>query len=98
MPLWRLRLLTTQPAPLAFGLAGLSFYPYSERAMIEKGVVQNWNDSGYGFIRPDAGGENVFVHATALRGASHLIVGERVEFEARTVERGRRADYARKVS
>jgi CspA family cold shock protein len=66
--------------------------------MIEKGVVQNWNDNGYGFIRPDDGGENVFVHATALQGVVHLKSGERVEFEARTCERGRRADYARRVN
>lgn len=65
--------------------------------MTEKGTVQNWNDNGYGFIRPDAGGENVFVHATALHGVAFLKAGERVEFEARTCERGRRADYARVV-
>lgn len=66
--------------------------------MIEQGVVQNWNDNGYGFIRPNAGGENVFVHATALQGVARLISGQRVEFEARDVERGRRADFARLVS
>lgn len=44
-----------------------------------------WFDSnkGYGFIKPDAGGKDVFVHITALEraGLANLKEGERVEFE-----------------
>ena len=66
--------------------------------MIEKGTVVHWSECGFGFIRPDGEGENVFIHRSDLRGVAYLGVGNRVEFEARTVERGRRADYARVVS
>ena len=65
--------------------------------MIETGTVVHWSESGYGFIRPDGQGENVFIHRSDLRGVAYLSEGNRVEFEARTVERGRRADYARLV-
>ncbi|MBN8714577.1 MAG: cold shock domain-containing protein [Xanthomonadales bacterium] len=66
--------------------------------MIEKGEVVFWNERGFGFIRPDADGENVFIHRSDLRDASYLREGDHVEFEARMAERGRRADYARLVS
>ena len=65
--------------------------------MIETGTVVHWSESGYGFIRPDGQGENVFIHRSDLRGAAYLTGGDRVEFEARMGERGRRADYARRV-
>jgi cold shock CspA family protein len=66
--------------------------------MIQTGVVAHWSESGYGFIRPDDPGENVFIHRSNLRDTSYLREGDRVEFEARLAERGMRADYARLVS
>jgi len=41
-----------------------------------------WNSAaGWGFIKPDGGGPDVFCHAKNLDGASELTPGARVEFE-----------------
>ncbi len=46
-----------------------------------KGTVKWFNiEKGYGFIQPDDGGKDVFVHANDLAGAI-LNEGTRVEFE-----------------
>ncbi len=48
------------------------------------GTVKFYNDQkGYGFIAPDDGGKDVFVHATALEraGMSGLREGQKVSFE-----------------
>ena len=51
---------------------------------MEKGTVKFYNDQkGYGFIQPDNGGKDVFVHATALEraGLRGLSEGQKVSFE-----------------
>ena len=48
------------------------------------GTVKFYNSTkGFGFIQPDAGGADVFVHATALErsGMSGLAEGQKVAFE-----------------
>lgn len=59
-----------------------------------KGRVK-WFDEkkGYGFIIPDGGSVDVFVHHTgfALGGVNRLSAGERVEFEEESTERGVKA-------
>jgi cold shock protein len=48
------------------------------------GVVKWFNESrGYGFITPDEGGKDVYVHSTAIKGPGrqNLQEGQRVEFE-----------------
>ena len=48
------------------------------------GTVKFYNDQkGYGFIQPDDGGKDVFVHATALQqaGMTGLREGQKVSFE-----------------
>jgi CspA family cold shock protein len=55
-----------------------------------KGTVKFYNDQkGYGFIAPDAGGNDVFVHATALErsGIRRLMEGQKVEFETQVDRR-----------
>lgn len=48
------------------------------------GTVKFYNDQkGFGFIAPDGGGNDVFVHATALEraGMRSLTQGQKVSFE-----------------
>lgn len=58
-----------------------------------RGTVKWFNDSkGYGFIE-NAGGEDVFVHFSAISGEGFrtLTEGEEVEFELRQTEKGLQA-------
>ena len=48
------------------------------------GIVKFYNENkGFGFIQPDSGDKDVFVHATALErsGVSSLREGQKVTFE-----------------
>ena len=50
-----------------------------------RGTVKFFNgQKGFGFIQPDGGGPDVFVHVTALEreGISNLVEGQKVEYEA----------------
>jgi CspA family cold shock protein len=52
--------------------------------MMNTGTVKFYNEQkGYGFIAPDNGGNDVFVHATALEraGIRRLAEGQKVQFE-----------------
>ena len=54
------------------------------------GTVKWYNETkGYGFIQPDAGGKDVFVHATALEraGLRSLREGQKVSYELQTDQR-----------
>jgi cold shock protein len=49
-----------------------------------KGTVKFYNvQKGFGFIEPEDGGKDVFVHATALEraGINTLVEGQKVSFE-----------------
>jgi CspA family cold shock protein len=51
---------------------------------MESGTVKFYNEQkGYGFIQPDNGGKDVFVHATALEraGMNGLREGQKVRFD-----------------
>ncbi len=48
------------------------------------GIVKFYNDQkGFGFIQPDGGGKDGFVHATALEraGIRGLVEGQKVSFD-----------------
>lgn len=51
------------------------------------GIVKWFNSAkGYGFIKPDNGGSDVFVHISALQKAGIAVLneGQKVEFELAT--------------
>jgi len=46
------------------------------------GVVKHWcEEKGFGFIAPDTGSENIFVHRHALVSSDSLMLGDEVAFE-----------------
>ena len=55
------------------------------------GIVKWFNDAkGYGFITPDAGGKDVFVHHSGIAGNGFktLAEGAKVEFDASEGQKG----------
>jgi CspA family cold shock protein len=64
-----------------------------------QGTVKWFNDAkGYGFIKQD-GGEDVFVHHTAIQaeGFRSLTEGDRVEFEVAKGPKGLQAQNVHKI-
>ena len=62
------------------------------------GTVKWFNDSkGFGFIAPEDGSRDVFVHHTAIEGTGFktLSEGQRVEFEVTTGQKGPAAQNVR---
>lgn len=60
--------------------------------MMPQGTVKFFNDAkGFGFITPDGGGQDAFVHVTALEAAGMrtLSQDQRVEYELAPDRRGR---------
>ena len=56
------------------------------------GTVKFFNaEKGFGFITPDEGGKDVFVHITAVKdaGLADLTDGQRVEFDTEPDRRGK---------
>jgi len=65
------------------------------------GTVKWFNDSkGYGFITPEGGGNDCFVHYSAIVGDGFrtLVEGERVEFEVVAGQKGPAAENVRKTT
>jgi len=62
------------------------------------GTVKFYNDQkGFGFIQPDDGGKDVFVHATALQraGLRSLSEGQKVSFDTEQDRRSGKTAVAR---
>ncbi|MCD8524355.1 MAG: cold-shock protein [Gammaproteobacteria bacterium] len=64
---------------------------------MQTGVVKRFNKvKGYGFITPDNGGAEVFVHYSKIQadGYKELLEGQRVSYD---VEKGGRGEFANNV-
>ena len=65
---------------------------------MQTGTVKRFNKiKGYGFITPDNGGEEVFVHFSQVQmsGYKELQEGQRISYE---LEKGERGEFATKVA
>ena len=66
-----------------------------------KGKVKWFNDQkGYGFVTPDDGSKDLFVHHSAILGDGFKTLAENqeVEFDVTQSEKGPRATNVRKLS
>ena len=58
----------------------------------QSGTIKFFNETkGFGFIKPDDGGKDIFVHVNALGGLQSLTNDQRVVFD---IEEGRRGPQA----
>jgi cold shock protein len=61
---------------------------------VASGTVKWFNaEKGYGFITPDDGGKDLFVHYTAIEGSGYrqLTEGQRVNFDSEQGSKGPQA-------
>ena len=67
---------------------------YSKGTIMAVGTVKFYNSSkGFGFIAPEGGAKDVFVHATALEaaGMTSLSEGQKVSFDIQPDAKGSKA-------
>ena len=65
-----------------------------------RGTVKWFSEEkGYGFVAPDEGGEDLFVHYSAIEGEGYrsLEEGERVSYEPTRGRKGEQAENVRRV-
>jgi len=58
---------------------------------VSRGTVKWFNETkGYGFIRPEDGGKDVFVHHSAIKGSGFktLAEGQQVNFDVEQTPKG----------
>ncbi len=81
-------------APTGRGHASAGEVP----ARAGEGVVARYDvERGFGFITPDVGGADLFVHMSVLGDAEPLRKGERVRYKTRQSDRGPQAAHVHRV-
>jgi cold shock protein len=72
-----------------------AYQPSADRPTVEETGAVKWYNTmkGFGFIAPDQGGKDIFVHATALErsGIMGLMEGQRVAVDVADGQKGREA-------
>jgi CspA family cold shock protein len=66
----------------------------------QTGIVKWFNDAkGFGFIKPDSGGEDLFAHFSQIEGKGFrsLAEGQKVEFEVTQGQKGPQASRIRPI-
>jgi cold shock protein len=74
--------------------------PSDEGVVMAQGTVKWFNaDKGFGFIAQDGGGDDVFVHFSAIQSGGYrsLEENQRVEFEITRGQKGPQAENVRVV-
>ena len=82
------------------GAAKFVRHQFEERKMSVRGTVKWFNDQkGFGFITPEDGSKDVFVHHSAIvaEGFKSLAEGESVEFEVVEGQKGPAAENVQKL-
>jgi cold shock protein len=93
-----LELVRGAPAPAAAPAARKGPSDGAAPARAGEGVVARFDaDRGFGFITPDAGGADLFVHVSVVEGAEPLRAGERVRYGVRQSDRGPQADRVQRL-
>jgi cold shock protein len=70
------------------------FFLFLESNTMQTGIVKWFNDAkGFGFIKPDAGGDDLFAHFSEVRveGFKSLQENQRVSFEVKNGPKGLQA-------
>ena len=66
----------------------MPIFLYKKRKMMSTGTVKFFNDAkGFGFITPDEGGRDLFVHTSAVESDS-ITENDKVEYEIGDSEKG----------
>jgi cold shock protein len=84
--------VNVRPSRRAVGAGGGATLGKRSFPMAMTGTVKFFNgERGYGFIKPDDGGRDVFVHITAVEraGLKSLTEGQRISFDVEPDKKGK---------